>query len=302
MLDWNDLQLVSALAQNATLSAAARALEVDQSTVSRRLAALERRANARLFERTPTGYALSAIGEVVLEQVLQMEQHAVAVERKLVGHDSRPAGKVRLATSDSFAAWFLTPLLAEFAQRQPDIEIELVTGDAPVSLPRREADLSLRLSKPTEANLIARRLGRAAWAVYASEQYLLENGTPRSARALRRHRVVALGAELSRTIGAKWLGEQAHGGHTSITVNSLIAQAAAVVAGFGLGPLPCVYGDAQGELRRLPFGVIGHHEVWMVVHPDVRASARVREVMAFLVENIRAAAPLLEGRGGASER
>ena len=107
MLDWDDLRVFLALARERTLSAAARKLQVDQSTVGRRLAALEKAAGARLFERTPSGYALTAAAESVLEQVEQIEQQTVSLERRLAGQDARAEGRVRVATSDSLALWFL---------------------------------------------------------------------------------------------------------------------------------------------------------------------------------------------------
>src|SRR6187402_3595408 len=140
MLDWSDFEVFLAVARAGTLSAAARLLKVDQSTVSRRLAALEASAGTRLFDRTPTGYLLTAPGEAMRGRVEDMETHAIAIERQLLGQDTSPTGQVRLAASDSFAAWFLVPRLAGLCSRYPGISVELVTGNQPVNLARREAD------------------------------------------------------------------------------------------------------------------------------------------------------------------
>ena len=277
------------------LSAAARLLQVDQSTMSRRLAALEVAAGARLFDRTPDGYALTAAGEAVCSRIEDLESQALAIERQPLGQDARPTGPVRIAASDSFAAWFLVPRLGPLHQLYPGIRVELVTGNAAVNLARREADISLRLTKPKEPNLVARRLGVAAWAVYASSAYLARHGKPTLRSRLRGHRIVGLDPELRGTVGARWLAKQGSLGEVALTCNSLISQAAAVVAGLGLSPLPCLFGDRERSLvRALPHS-IGAHDVWLVVHPDVKSSARVRAVMDYVSDLVASAAPLLLG-------
>ncbi|RYZ07624.1 MAG: LysR family transcriptional regulator [Myxococcales bacterium] len=296
MIDWSDFVVFLAVARARTLSGAARSLKVDQSTVSRRLATLEAAAGARLFDRTPEGYLLSAAGEAVHGQVEELEARAIAVERQLLGRDATPSGPVRLAASDSLAVWFLVPQLAVLHARHPGIKVELVTGNQSVNLARREADISLRLTKPKEPNLVARRLGEAAWAVYGSTAYLARHGKPTARGRLRGHRVIGFDPELAGTVGARWLAEHGALGSTVLSCNSLLSQAAAVVAGLGLSALPCVCGDANPALERALPRVIGHHDLWLVVHPDVKNSARVRAVMDYLTELVTAEASLLGGK------
>lgn len=295
MLDWDDYRVFLSLARAGTLSAAARVLQVNQSTMSRRLAALEAAAGARLFERTPAGYSLSAAGEAVRSQIEQLETCAIGIERQLLGRDARPTGRVRLATSDSFAAWFLLPGLADFYRLYPGIELELVTGNQPVDLARRQADLSLRLSRPKEPHLVARRLRQAPWSLYGSSSYLALHGKPSARGRLRGHRVIAGDVELRGTVGARWLAKHGNLGKVVLRCNTLIAQAAATRAGIGLCPLPCLCGDREPDLARALPRTIGAHDVWLVVHPDVKNSARVRAVMAYVAELVTSAAPLLFG-------
>ncbi len=295
MVDWDDFRVVLALVSEKTLSAAARRLRVDQSTVGRRLATLEREAGARLFDRTPDGYLLTAAGEAVLPRLRALEDAAIAVERRLASEDAALSGTVRVATSDSFAAWFLVPRLDELRRRQPELVVELVTGNPTVSLARREADVSFRLRKPQEPSLIARRVGRAGWAVYAAESYLAARGRPEARHEFAGHELVAMADELAGTLGARWMKEHAARARVALRSNSLISQAAAVVAGLGVSALPCVFGDREPSLVRLSPSVIGHHEIWRVVHPDVQRSARVRAVMEFLTRSIADHAPLLSG-------
>jgi DNA-binding transcriptional LysR family regulator len=302
VLDWSDYRVFLSVARTGTLSAAARLLRVNQSTISRRLAALETSAGARLFDRTPTGYLLTTAGEAVRGRVEDLESQAIAIERQLLGRDTRPTGQVRLAASDSLAAWFLVPRLAGFYERYPGISLQLVTGNQAVNLAQREADISLRLTKPKEPNLVARRLAQAAWSLYASADYLALHGKPTAKGRLRGHRVIGLDTELRGTVGARWLAKHGTLGDVALTCNTLVSQAAAVVAGLGLGPLPCVFADREPSLHRARPGIIGHHDLWLVVHPDLRSSARVRAVMDYLSELVLAEAPLLRGMKSAATK
>jgi DNA-binding transcriptional LysR family regulator len=227
--------------------------------------------------------------------VEDLESGALSIERQLLGHDARPTGPVRLASSDSFASWFLVPRLAGLLANYPGISLQLVAGNQAVNLARREADISLRLSKPQEPNLIARRLGEAAWAVYGSSAYLARRAKPSVRKHLQGQQVIGLDPELRGTIGARWLAAHGSRAEVSLTCNTMIAQAAAVVAGLGISPMPCLFGDQEAGLVRALPRPIGAHAIWLVVHPDVRNSARVRVVMDYLTELVSANASLLSG-------
>jgi DNA-binding transcriptional LysR family regulator len=296
VIDWDDCRVFLAVARAGTLSAAARRLGVDQSTVGRRLSALEEATSARLFDRTPEGFLLTASGEAMLQDAEGIEASVDRIERRLMGQDARPEGVVRLATSDSLAAWFLIPRLPAFHARQPKVEIELVTGTPAVDLARREADISLRLSKPAQPNLIARCVGSAEWAVYGSKAYFKSNGRPIVGEELGAHTVVGFDEQLKSTLGARWLAANAARSPVALRSNSLLTIAAGVVAGLGLSPLPCLFGECEPALDRAFDATIGAHEIWLVVHPDVRTSARVRAVIDFLCEVVNAEVALLTGR------
>lgn len=302
MFAWDDLRVFLQIAREGSLSAAARSLHVNQSTVGRRLSALERAAGTRLFDRSKSGYALNAAGEAVLASAEKIEAQALAIEQRLRGHDGQEKGSVRLATSDSLACWFLLRHMAPLRERHPGIALELVTGNRPVDLGRREADISLRLTKPTQPDLVARRLGLAAWAIYASRSYIKRRGLPSLAKQFQGHDLIAYDAELSGTAGAKWMREHTANGRVVLTTNSLNCQGEAVLAGLGVSALPCAYGDARSELQRVIPGLIGGHEIWLVVHPDVRLSARVRSVLDYLTQLIQAEAPLLSGAVGNKQK
>jgi DNA-binding transcriptional LysR family regulator len=302
MLVWDDFRVFLAIAREGTLTGAARTLGIDQSTVSRRLVALEASANARLFDRTPEGYVPNSAGSAVRERLQEIEERALEVERVLLGQDARIEGRVRIATSESFAPWFVITHLKALRARHPELVIELVTGNQQASLSRRDADVSIRLRAPAEPNLIGRKLGTVAWGLYAAETYLKERGVPKESGQLKGHDIVGHGDELAGTIGARWLREHGSAGCAVVESNSLLSQAAAVVEGLGVSTLPCVFGDTEKALRRLPPGIIGHHDIWLVVHSDVRTSARVRAVMDFFAERITEQAALLTGVAAGGRR
>jgi len=298
MLAWSDLRVFLILARERTLARAAHELGVNASTVGRRLRALENAARTRLFEKTPEGYVLTAAARAVVETLGRIEAEALEVERRLLGRDDELAGHVRLATSDSLATWFVVPHLPALRRAHPGLVIELVTGNQPIDLARREADVSLRMQKPTQPQLVARRAGVGAWALYAAESYLERHGTPHPRRHLAGHDLVGFDPELAGTVGARWLATRARKGRVVLTTNSLTAHAEAVAAGLGISALPCVWGDRDDRLRRLPPGVIGHFELWLVVHPDVRENARIRAVLTFLGTLLDEQRPLLAGESG----
>jgi DNA-binding transcriptional LysR family regulator len=286
---WDDLRFVLALARAHSLSQAARDLGVDQSTVGRRVTAFERASGSRLFSRTGGSWALTPAGEAVQAHLEEIERRSLAVGRQLEGRDARVEGVVRLATSESFASWFLVSRLGRLRARHPALRIELLTGNRFVDLDRREADLSLRFSRPSQPHLVTRHVGKGAWAVYASAAYRRRHPAPP-------HDVIGFDDDLKGTIGWRWLREHPELGPVVLGTNSMMAHAAAVAAGLGVGPVPCLWGDRQPGWRRLDGGVIGHHDIFLAVHPDVRHSARVRVVMEDVAELIRADAALVEGR------
>lgn len=171
-MDWNDLRDFLAISRHRTLSAAADALGVQQSTMGRRLKALEARVGAKLLHRTPAGFVLTATGEAILDNVERIESEARAVERAISGKDIRLEGTVRLATIEDLTVDVLTPILAQFHADYPGITLELITDSRKRSLAVGEVDVALRLSQFTESELVVRKVADFAFAAYASPAYI----------------------------------------------------------------------------------------------------------------------------------
>lgn len=300
MLTWDDLRSFLAIARHGSLSGAARALGVQQSTMGRRLAGLEARAGARLLQKTPAGYVLTSAGEVVLGHVERIEVEALAVERAISGQDVRLEGVVRVTAVETFAVEILSPLLATFRQRYPRIAIELLVGTRSLSLARREADVALRLARLPQADIAVRKLADIATGLYASADYLARFGMPDFAAGAVGHGVILAHEALMQTPEMAWLQEIAARATVTMRTNSRYAMRAAAIDGIGVACLARYLGDpaaAEGRLvPLLPPCQPPTRELWLAVHRDIRLMPRVRALTEYLSGAIKGLRSALEPR------
>jgi DNA-binding transcriptional LysR family regulator len=287
MLEWDDLRSFLAIARHGSLSAAARALKVTQTTMGRRLEGLHAKTGARLLQRTPAGFVLTPAGERVMANVERMEAEALSIERAITGEDARIAGQVRITTVESFGARILTPLLKPLLDRQPELEIELITDTRSLSLSRREADVALRLAEFEQHEAVVRRVGDMAFGLYASPGYLEARGRPDLDAGSPGHACVSLQEDLALLPEAKQLAEVMRDGRVRLRANSREAQLQAALAGFGLAILPCylVLDQKLVELP-LPKGRL-MRGIWLGVHRDTRHTPRIRLVLDQLSQGLR---------------
>ncbi len=284
--EWSDFRYFLAIARVGSLSGAARELHVNQSTVGRRLLALEASLGVRLFDRTPEGYVLTAGGESVRAEVERLEEGFLGVERKLSGGDARVSGVVRLATTEFIATVFVTPNVARLKSIYPELTIDLSTGSPAVDLSRREADLAVRIGpRPNQPNLVVGHVGELQSGLYAAPSYLAAHrGTPLR-RGLRGHWVVGFTGPLARGEIGRWLEEQASEAEVVFRAGTIRPLHDALLAGLGIGALPAAL--AERDLKRIRRGSGISSHVWTVVHEDVNRSARVRAVLEFMRDVIR---------------
>ena len=294
MFDWNDARFFLAIARDGSHSAAGRRLKVRQSTVGRRLAALESTLGARLFERTPGGYLLNPAGETLLAHAERIEDEALSAERALLGREGRVAGTVRMTAPQALGNLLVVPLLARLRTLQPDIVVELVAENANLSLTRREADLALRLGRPSQPLLLVRRVGDVGNGLFASRAYLDKRGRPRN--DLVGHDYIDYDETYLAKQAISWLSQRARGARRVLRVNNSHGIAAAVSAGFGVGPLPVWLGEMIPELERVLPAEAYTQDLWLVLHRDLQKVARIRAVADFLVAQLRLAGPRLQGQ------
>ncbi|MFD2264796.1 LysR family transcriptional regulator [Lacibacterium aquatile] len=278
-LDWEHLKTLLALSRGATLSGAARALAVDQSTVTRRLSAMEARLGVRLIERNGDGIHLTAAGETAVAGARSMEAAALGVERQLSGLDARPTGTVRVTTLEMIAARVIAPALPQLAQEHPGLVLEVIADNRTLDLTRRDADLALRLGRPTEPDLKARKLATLTLGLYGSTgidwQWPVNPG-------LDNRPLIVPDSSIGATPEASWLSEQGRDAKVMARLSSLTGQIAACRAGLGIACLPDVFAREEADLYRLADTGI-NRELWLVLHPDLSDAARVRAAADWLV-------------------
>jgi DNA-binding transcriptional LysR family regulator len=296
MYDWSDLPPFLAVARAGSLSAAARQLKVNQSTVFRRIHAFEASIGVRLFDRLPQGYVLTAAGEIVRVHAERIEEEALALDRLLSGQDHRLGGEVTITTSEALASRLLTPILGGLARAYPDIRLTVVVDNRFLSLSRREADIALRPVAPNHQDLVGRRIGPIAEAVYGGRRYLRSAGRPESPSDLANHRLVGWDQSLPNLPSERWLRRVLGDFRPVYRTSSLTNLMAAIRAGLGLGVLPCLIGDTEAEIERaLPPQAGLQREMWLITHRDLRHTARIRAVLDHCYDELRRLRPLLAG-------
>jgi DNA-binding transcriptional LysR family regulator len=292
-IDWDDLRMFLTLAREGKLTAAARDLDVSHPTVARRVRSLEAAIGARLFDRLPDHFVLTAAGEELLADAQAMEQAADSIHRRSAGLTDTARGTVRLSAGEAMAA-FLARQLPRIRRDLQSVEFELVESHLLANLSRREADLLIREQVPDVASLVTRRLGRAAYAVYGSAAASLPSATR---DALRRAPWVGFDEDHNYMPGQAWVLALLDGARPAMRVNNWLVLRDIVRGGGGIAVLPCYLADGDPELRRIgPVLADVAVDLWLLVHRDLRALPRVRAVMDVLVQLFSEQRALIEGR------
>lgn len=291
-LQWDDVRYFLALARLGSLSAASRSLDVEHSTVARRVEALERALGLRLFDRLPRGWTLTTEGEALVVQAKGLEDQAIAFSRAALGVASL-AGTVRISAPPMTASHFLAPRLATLREAWPDIDLELIGESRDADLAHGEAELALRLARPTAAGLAARALGGMGSGLYASPAHAV--------RPPQEWVFLGYDRSLGQVAQHTWLEGIADGRRFVLRSNDLAVLYQACRAGLGIALLPHFLARSDTALVAVPCdNAPPPRSLWLVVHPDVRRSPRVRAVADSLAEIIAAAAAVLDPQGPGS--
>ncbi|MBP0496389.1 LysR family transcriptional regulator [Pararoseomonas indoligenes] len=289
-LAWDDFRLIDAVAATRNLPAAAARLGMDHSTVFRRLKAIEATLGQPLFERHRSGYTLTPAGEEMAALAARVDEDISAVTRRLAGQDVAPSGEVRLATSDSLLSDLLMPILVGFRAANPGIRLDIVTGNASLNLSRRDADVAVRATDSPPDTLVGRRAARIAWALYAKAEAEHPRDPAESAHW------VCLGDNLSGLRVVRYAQAVVAPGRLAARFDTVLGLAHAVAAGIGVGHLPCFIGDAwPGLVRLAPPDPTYASDLWLLTHPDLRHTPRVRALLDHIAEAITVRRPLIEG-------
>jgi DNA-binding transcriptional LysR family regulator len=224
MLAWDDLRFVLAIARSGNLRAAAAALGVNHSTMFRRLNTAEAALGAKLFERLATGYRPTDAGQRLVEAAERIETEALALDRELTGRDTRLTGTLRVTASETLAFGTLTGEIARFRERHPGIVVEMLVDNRVLDLSRREADVALRATRPTQGDLFGRKLADVRWCFYGAAEFLRLNGTPTSRRDLARYAIIRWAEATQPTKAAAWLARNVATAPQSHRTGSLVNQ------------------------------------------------------------------------------
>ncbi len=276
MLDWNDLRYFLAVARHGSTLAAGRALKQSQSTVQRRLAALERRLGRKLVRRHPTGYRLTELGHEMLAYAERIEQAVAGFEQQIEAAKRDAVGVIRVTCPEPIVYRITkSSLLDRFHARHPRLRVEFVMSDRYLDLSKGEADVALRSGDTDADELVGRKLADSVWAVYASGGYAERHGLPARAEDLERHPLIGFDESMAKHRVATWLKKVAPNARIVARNDSVLGLLYAVKSGVGVAALPTALGDAEEDLVRA-FGPVPElSRIWrLLAHPDQRRTPR----------------------------
>jgi DNA-binding transcriptional LysR family regulator len=291
--NWDDLRVFLALAREGTLTTAAKALGVSHPTVARRVQALEKQIGARLFERLPDRFVPTSAGAELLADTEAMEKSALSIHRRSASLGDAVSGVVRLSAGEAMAA-LIARHLPGLQAKLTQIEFEVIASHTLANLSRREADLLIREQVPDLAGIVARKLGRVAYAIYAARDFPVGRTLPANLALLP---WIGFDDDHGYMPGQRWLHERLGGARPAVRGNDWLVLHEAARAGAGLALLPCYLGDPDPKLRRLGGVILDvFADQWLLVHRDLRALPRVRAVMDAVIELFHRERALIEGR------
>jgi len=281
---WDDVRFFLAVARTGSLSAAARTLRVGHVTVGRRIALLEKRLGVVLLSRTPDGFSTTSAGQAILQQCAVMENAALDLERIAAGRDSRVSGTVRLTTTEALAHQLVVPAISALRHAHPELQIDLTVGVRLLDIARRDADVAIRLARPATPELVCRKLGEVGSSLYASRRYLAKHGTPKRGQGLGDFDVITYtGAPAAAR--PFFMGESLEGARVAVRCDSPLVQMRAAADHLGIAELACFLGDAETDVVRIwPDEPPALRTAWLVVHQDLRRSARIKVVASAITD------------------
>ncbi len=281
-LNWDDLRVFIVVARIGKLGAAAKKLQLDHTTVSRRIGVLEKTLGAKLLNRSPVGITLTPRGTELFAHAEEIEAELALASKDLGGSTTNMSGVVRVATPEGVGALLIAGSLASFIEEYPDIEIELIPDARPVSLSKHEADVVLSIQRPPRGRLFCKKLSDYRLGLYASESYLAARGTPTSLDAFTTHDVVWFIEDLLLYPKFRYYDHIASGAKIVFRSTSIVAQTRAVANGIGIGLLPHYLTVNHKNLVRVLPKISVDQKLWIILHATHRNTPRVRAVVAFL--------------------
>lgn len=297
MYEWSDIRIFLAVAREGSALGAAKRLGVNQTTVTRRVAALEASLGLRLFERRQDGYRLAEDGQALLEPAARMAAEAAALEQRAALQGRALSGSIRVTSTETLSHAVITRWLAEFIELYPEIRIDLIATDRRLDLAAGEADVAIRAQKaPDDPGIVFRKLTPSPWAAYCSAEYAARRGKPASPAELAPHLLIGVDGELAQLDLFLWWRGLAAGATTRTSCISVSSVQAAIKVGHGIGILPMSLALQDAELMQCfevpDFG----YGVYLVTNAELKDTPRIRAFNEFILARSNAMRHLLEGR------
>ncbi len=290
-ISWDGLKIMRAVASGGSVRAAAELLNLHHSTVIRRVEQLEKELGTLVFTRTPRGLELTLEGSMVLEHAERVQQEMDNLELRVQGSDQKFAGKVRITMPDILAVGFVMQDFAKFTSLYPDIELVFIPSHVNLNIAAREADIAIRVTTKPPEDLIGKLVGKFTLGVYVHEDYLKLHDPVKNPEA------------------CHWIGWGDSVGHNGLvkqqlfpnvpmrtSCDSVLLQLSAVKSGVGMALLPCGIADREPGLVRISDELNqADSEIWILTHPDLRFTARIKVLMDFLSDSFHRNAHMLRG-------
>ncbi|WP_173933654.1 LysR family transcriptional regulator [Chelativorans sp. Marseille-P2723] len=281
-MNWDDIRVFLAVARAGQILGAARRLDLNHATVSRRIAALEQAIGAKLFRRLTTGTELTRAGGRLLVVAERMEADMISARAEIADEATKVAGTVRISAPDGFGVAFLAPRLWRLSMAHPELTLQLVPVPRSFSLSRREADIAITVDRPTEGRLIASKLVDYSLKLYASKSYATVHGLPEDAAGLSRHRLVGYVPDLVISPSLDYADEVSQSWSAAFSVSAAMGQVEAVRAGAGIGILHTFIARSYDDLLPVPFARPIRRSYWLVYHESMRPTRRIQAAAAFI--------------------
>ena len=286
--NWDDLRVFLAVARHTSLDAAATILQLDATTLGRRIRRLEANLGVTLFDRSRRGHLLTSSGEWMLGQAEQVEQTIADINEAIAGEVKQLTGTVRLSVTEAFGNVVIAPALGRFFLDHPDLNIELVATSGFLSVSKREADMAVLLSRPTRGRLKVQKLTDYRLRLYATAEYLASNAKIKTVADLHQHKLIGYVDDLIYSPSLRYYDEISPGLTPTLTSSSLLAQKQLACSHCGIAMLPQFVGDISPELNLvLPRQVTITRTFWLAVHEDIFEHARIQAVVKFLVDTVK---------------
>ncbi len=290
-MDWDKLRIFHAVADAGSLTHAGETLHLSQSAVSRQIRALEESLGTTLFHRHARGLILTEQGELLFDATSAMVRKLDTTSARIRDSEEHVYGELKLTTTTGFGTLWLVPRLAKLYERYPDLKIDLILEERVLDLPMREADVAIRMKEPNQQDLIRRRLLNIRMRLYATQEYLTKNGTPKRLEDLARHRIICQNPSTPQVSSGAMLAKMllSQNSPSTLLVNSYFGVLQAVQSNVGIGVLPdYVSIDVPDLVRVLPDIESSEVPVFLAFPEELRTSRRVSAFRDFVLEEIQA--------------